>query len=483
MPSFGNIYTHMSSDYKKYLVRQMGLKEAQFVPFVREDEHPDIDPDELRKGTGEERREHGMSPKKARKTATDHLEEPNQGHYYSGVEKAKKAGMLKDQTMLSPTAKAPQILAIGIRGSSTGGLPSGADQTPDLAPHKLGGYDRVAPEDLNTTLVDKTPANPEIKQETNPINQNPATGQGVTHPHQIQVTAGEEPQSTTGASTDSDPTLKLKSAMPKGIDIDITEKEEEPHHEEENPMIPVTSLSETFERHKKLAMEIVKRHQQVHECATCGCGDPHDKHEVKETSDEDPNKKTYGHLFRLKKMLAKTPEGPKKDQLKAEYEKKMKELKEGTEKKARTCYHCKQPHPCACDKKDEEDAKLQRDNPEAYRKKFGMKVDKRSDLNESYTAPFQRMRAMAGLGPVILGKDGQWVDTTITEAHPPGASHPFVTHWKMDKEKAGYVKVDENKLNAVKAQLEKKSKRGTLSDKELLLTKRIAEVLQKRTQK
>ena len=169
------------TDYKKYFLRQMGLKEAQFVPFMREDEHPDIDP------------EAQMQPK------------------------------------VSPTAIRTPIIAVGIRGSVTGGLPSGADQNqPDLAPTKLGGYDRVEPEDLNTKLVNKTPTNAEIGQETNPINQTPSTGQGVTHPHQIQVTAGEEPQAMTGASTDSDPTLKLKSGVPKGIDIDLTEKEDEP---------------------------------------------------------------------------------------------------------------------------------------------------------------------------------------------------------------------------------------------------------------
>ena len=50
----------------------------------------------------------------------------------------------------------------------------------------------------------------------------------------------------------------------------------------------------------------------------------------------------------------------------------------------------------------------------------------------------------------------------------------------MDKEKAGFVKIDKAKLNHIKAQLEKKSERGTLSDKELLLTKRIGEVLKRR---
>lgn len=649
MPFGGNIYTYMNETaYKKYLVRQLGLKEAQFVPFVREDEHPDIDP------------EAQMQPK------------------------------------VSPTAIPTPIIAVGIRGSVTGGLPSGADQTPDLAPTKLGGYDRVSPEDLNTKLVDKTPPNPEIKQQSNPINQNPSTGHGVTHPHQIQVTAGEEPQSTTGASTDSDPTLKLKSAQPKGIDIDITEKDEEPTHEEENPMIPATSLSEgvdprglsgallkilngaitakrlfrntkdpakkehfrqsglaltkkfndaseqyktmtgktwgehiankpnetwfqdtpqqpptnpslqeTFERHKRLALEIIKRHS---ECVPCGCGDPNDTHghgtpknegfaddlrksqkhiggdsrkeaEVrdkiltglkKKVKDSKPKKDAEGNeqglseevecqkchqqfdfnlvaevamgavkcpacnaiinqegqaLFEAKHKDGcqcgfcknKGSFGKKKDVKEdgggddpdfkekdaKQWRKDRSASKEGEEVRkhldkdkkdkadnldegkddSRVCGICGQKHPCSCDKKDELDAELLRKNPSAYRKDLertkGGRTDKKFGLHESYSPPFARMRGLAGIGDVILSSNGNWTNTTIEE-HLPGAAHPFTTHWKMDKEKAGMVKVDEAKLQKVYEALNKKSKRGTLSDKELLLTKRIGEALKKR---
>lgn len=421
------------SDFKKYLLRQLGLKESQFVPSpLREkDEYPGIDPDELEKGTEEEAGEHGMTLGKARKTATQHLEEPGQAHYYSGLAKAKKAGMLKDQVMMSPTAIPTPVIGIAIRGSSTGGLPSGADQTnPDISPSKVGGYNRIEVNPVNSKLVDKTPVNQAISQGMKPIVDNPQTADPVTHPHQIQRTAGEEPQSTTGASTDSDPTLKLKTAEPKGIDIDIQEDDvsEEPRQEEENPMIPATSLSETFERHKRMALEVVRRHQ--------------------------------------------LSEGKHKDGSKTTKDVDWISMKEA---KARVCFHCKKPHPCDCDKKDEEDAKLQRDNPEAYRKKFGMKVDKRSDLNESYTPPFARMRGLAGLGKVVLGSNGLWENV--------GASQPFQTHWKMDPEKAGMVKIDEEKLKKVRAMLNRKSKRGALSDTELQLAKRLDEVLKRRSMK
>ena len=62
----------------------------------------------------------------------------------------------------------------------------------------------------------------------------------------------------------------------------------------------------------------------------------------------------------------------------------------------------------------------------------------------------------------------------------PGANKPFNTNWKMDEKKAGFVKIDEEKLNKIKASLERKSKRGTLSDDELELAKKLNEVLKKR---
>ncbi len=460
-------------DYKKYLLRQLGLKESQFVPSpLREkDEHPDIDPERWLAASKKEKEEHPqLSKADANLIAKQHLQK----------------GEMKEQSpFLSPTARPTPVIGIAIRGSSTGGLPSGADQTnPDISPSKVGGYNRVEVNPVNSKLVDKTPVNQAISQGMKPIVANPQTADPVTHPHQMQRTAGEEPQSTTGASTDSDPTLKLKTAEPKGIDIDIQEDDvsEEPRQEEENPMIPATSLSETFERHKKLmeaSLGLKKcpcsngkctcgpqckcRKTGVCECATCGCGDPSDTHGHGE---EKPEKK---------------PEPKKPTVTKKQYfDPKTKTVKDVDwismkEAKARVCFHCKKPHPCDCDKKDEEDAKLQRDNPEAYRKKFGMKVDKRSDLNESYTPPFARMRGLAGLGNVVLGSNGLWENV--------GASQPFQTHWKMDPEKAGMVKIDEEKLKKVRAMLNRKSKRGSLSDNELLLAKRLDEVLKLRSQK
>lgn len=564
------------NDYKDHIRRSLGLTEAQFIPAfkLKTEDFPGIDPKE---------------------------------------------------PQISPTARPTPIIALGIRGSSSGGLPSGVDQgRQDISPSKVGGYDRVSPQNLNHHTFDKTPSNPEIKQ-TAPVNPDPSTGQGVTHPHQIQVTAHEVPQAATGASTDSDPTLKLRSAVPKGIDIDITaeggaESDEEVKNEDNNTaMIPATSLSETFERNKDLMRERLGlkkcpcgcekgkctcppdckcKKTGVCECATCGCGDPNDTHGKKDAK--------VGWGTTMSGECGICGRDHPTDQCtepgaKAQYKKdSMSE-----DKKPRVCFHCKKPHPCACDKKDEDDAKLQRNNPEEYRKRFGMKIDKRSDLDprdrgetvecknchnpfnyrlvaeismgavkcpacdavlnqegivlaegkhkagcqcgfcknkgsfgkkkdkekevtegddednqgdnpefkekhdkqwrkdrsaskagddvraefdkdkkkvdeqqrldESYAAPFQRMRSLAGVGNMILTSNG-----LMENKNDPGANKPFNTNWKMDKEKAGFVKIDEEKLNKVKASLERKSKRGTLSDDEYELAKKITEVLKKR---
>jgi hypothetical protein len=396
------IFMNETANYKKYVMRQMGLKEAHFAPFPK----------------------------------TDPLSEPQ----------------------VSPTARPPTILALGIRGSSTGGLPSGADQLgKDISPTKVGGYDRVEPQNLNSKLVNKTPNNPEIQQDTNPINNNPSTGDGVTHPHQIQVTAHEEPQSVTGASTDTDPTLTLKSATPKAIEVDVAQENADSEEEERNnnnntAMIPATSLSETFARHRKLMLEKLGLcscgckpsectckpdckcgcNKKVEECATCGCGDPTDMHDHEEESKDS--------------------------------------LDEGKHKAGCECGFCK--NKVNFGKKKKEDA---HDDSSEVKETDENKVDEQQRLDESYAAPFQRMRSLAGVGNMILTSNG-----LLENKNDPGASRPFNTHWKMDKEKAGYVKIDEDKLKKVHATLERKSKRGTLSDKEMELVKRLNEVLKKR---
>ena len=228
------------SNYKNYQLSQLGIRESSIKPSeVERDAFPGIDPDELETGIEDEKDEHEMSIDKAKKTAIQHLETPDQKHYYSGLEKAKSQGMLKD--IFSPTAIATPVIALGIRGSSTGGLPSGQDQTgvsqstesgklggyetmgKSSGKGKLGGYEEVSLAKNNSELVNKTPSNPQIKS-NEPIAVVAPTI-ATPHAHQIQQGEGNPPQSITGADSDDNSSLTLKSALPKGIDIDVNEED------------------------------------------------------------------------------------------------------------------------------------------------------------------------------------------------------------------------------------------------------------------
>jgi hypothetical protein len=126
------------------------------------------------------------------------------------------------ERMLSPTAIVPQVLAVAVRGSSTGGLPSRNNMTPG----KLGGYEPIPTAKENSMVVDKTPASNTIDS-SSPISKDedaPMEPNGK-HPHQVQNTPDQPPQAVTGASTEDDSPLQLKSALPQGIDIDVVEGE------------------------------------------------------------------------------------------------------------------------------------------------------------------------------------------------------------------------------------------------------------------
>lgn len=168
------------SDYKNFLLRQLGIKEGQIpASSIDRNEFPGIDPQE-------ESPETQPTPR---------------------------------EKMMSPTAIATPVIGIAVRGSVTGGLPSGRE----ISPSKLGGYAPVQTGKENSEIYNKTPKNSEISS-AGPISSNGGTQpSGGEHPHQVQNDAGEPPQATTGASTDSDPSLKLKDAAPKEIDVDVAE--------------------------------------------------------------------------------------------------------------------------------------------------------------------------------------------------------------------------------------------------------------------
>lgn len=172
------------SQYKNFLLRQLGIKESTFPKSeVNPNAFPGIDPEE----------QNG-----------DMQNEPSD----------------RDK-MMSPTAVATPVLAVAVRGSSTGGLPSGKN----MDPSRLGGYEPIKPQKDNSELVNKTPKNGVIDS-SELKNDNPPTDE-TPHPHQVQNDEGEPPQSVTGASTDDEQPLSLKTAMPQGIEVDVAEDKQE----------------------------------------------------------------------------------------------------------------------------------------------------------------------------------------------------------------------------------------------------------------
>lgn len=160
------------SDYKNYLLRQMGLKEGVFEPKPDE-EDPIKDMENQSSAFGK---------------------------------------------MLSPTAKSTPIIGLAVRGSSTGGLPSGA------TPAKMGGYAPVNLEKSNSELVHKTPKTSVIQngEPKVPEGSMPTTPSSP-HPHQVQKNSDAAPQKVTGGQETVPDDLKLKNAAPKSIDIDVQE--------------------------------------------------------------------------------------------------------------------------------------------------------------------------------------------------------------------------------------------------------------------
>jgi hypothetical protein len=325
-----------NSNYKGYLLRQLGIKESMIPPsLVERNTFPGIDPDELEMGAEDEKGEHHMSDEDAQQTAAQHLGEPKQGHYYSGLDMAKKIGMLKD-AITSPTAIRTPIIGVSVRGSTSGGLPSGADQRGgNITPTNFGGYTPVPTDNPNSKLINKTPSNSTINS-TTPIAPVAAVAQtGVEpHPHQVQNASNEPPQSVTGASTDSDDTLTLKSAAPRGLEIDVAEESNN------------TDGSNSQENEESVS-----------------------KHQV-----------------------------------------------DGS----------------------------------------------RPGMNETFTKHIQLMKE-------YIGKREDFE----LETEGVGASEPFNTKWKMDKEKAGMVKIDDKKLESIQESLNAKSKQRPLNEKELQLARRV----------
>lgn len=417
------------SNYKKYFIRQLGLGESLKPAEIQPS---DVDPKELEAGTSDEM-EHTANKTDAQTIALQHL--TNNPKYYTSM---KKAGLDEDgtdpsqlnQPAMSPSARSTPVIAMAIRGSSTGGLPTGADRemslsqnsgvdVTNLSPSQLGGYEPIAPAKNNSKVVNKTPVNSTIKSSM--LNTG-ATSSETTpneHPHQVQGFHGEPPQDVTGASTDSDDSLTLKMAMPKGVDVDIQEDDEKDGYDE-------------YEH-----------------------GSDEENH-----SDNPEFQRKSAEMFRKSRSASPVGDEIRKAMgINETFARHLKLMNETID--ARNLAECDCGPDCECD--GGENCECDVCKPEKEKEK----------VEEKYSAPFEKMRGLANLGERRVSKNGLW-----ESSHKPGEN--FTTHWKMDKEKAGMVKIDEKKLLSVKESL---SKKATLTEKESVVLKKIDEVLQKRTAK
>jgi len=485
----------MSTIYKNYLLRQMGVKESQIKPsIVERNAFPNIDPDELEMGSKDEKEEHGMSDEKAAQTAAQHLQQKDQGHYYTGMEKAKKQGMLKDALMgggmLSPTAKATPVIAVAIRGSNTGGLPSGADQTgisPSTPTGRLGGYEPIPTAKDNSELIDKTPSNPQINSPS-PKAEVPQTIVDP-HPHQTQHATGDVPQAVTGASTDSDSTLTLKSLLskPKTVDIDVAEE----GGQKMNDMDGEESMEDNDKAQQGLNEG---KHKSGCQCGFCknkgsfgkkkdtdeGCCD-----EKKEEVDEGKKKKETHPKGCCVKCWEKgrqitcredgtcpkcSPKATKVDETFKRHTMLMKEYLGIKESKCK----CGDPD-CTCDCVTDEC------------KTCG--CGKLNTVHEEVTPAklvrvseaFEKMRGLANLGERRVMSDGLWNSPINEEKWMQDASKPS-TKGALHKDLGipEDKKIPTEKLESLKKMLHTKAENGELTPKELKLSRRVNAALNMR---
>ena len=228
------------SNYKSFYLRQLGIKESTMPSTQTPDQE-----------------EEGQLGQDAIEQGSDKFQD-----------------LLKTK---GPVAMPSSVIGLAVRGSSTGGFPSGMDQTgisPSTPTGRLGGYEPIKASKDNSQIVNKTPGNETIGSK-NPIGNDNMPTNGDEHPHQIQQLKGNEaPQDLTGAASDPDSNMKVQNELPneqpnqsQEISIDVAD----------NAM--ADDNSENPEEEKPLAMspegEKMRDHQNISEGkhkAGCKCG-------------------------------------------------------------------------------------------------------------------------------------------------------------------------------------------------------------------
>lgn len=464
---------------------------------------PGIDPDELEMGANDEREEHGMPQDKAELTARQHLDKPNQGHYYSGMEKAKDKGMLKEKPM-SPTAMSPQILGIAVRGSVTGGLPSGGmpsmgptSLTPSdtaIAPEgagvdpkskaALGGLELVSKQTPNSTVVDGTPQNQMISS-AGPIADIVPPTPADEHPSQVQQVDGEPVQALTGTSADREAPMGEKPEPEKfevdredeeeygAIDIDVPKGEgEEQEGEEEDDM----KLSNVLKEGK---------HKAGCQCGFCknkgSFGKKKDKAKDKDEGEEKDEKADS-----KKEKSKKKPFGTGLDEVFARH-KKLMEDKLGLKEDFTDDELWKDLHPelpvdpyAANDARERGLAGCTPMGSPAHAHKTVEPIlpdpytGEKDKYAESYSPAFEKMRGLAGISKDrVLSSNGLWENKT-NECVPCGCDKPNTEHPKKTK------KLTTEQLRKLQ---ERFGKKGQLTEQEQAVSTMITSALKARGEK
>jgi hypothetical protein len=223
------------SKFKNSILTELGIKESSLPQSaVREDAFPGIDP---------ENQDDSME------------QEPS----------------ARDR-MMSPTAKSHQVLAVAVRGSNTGGLPSGNN----MSRGKLGGYEPISNAKENSLVVNKTPDSKVIASPAPIANDGGAESTPAEeHPHQTQTATDEPPQAVTGASQEDNTSLKLTANLPKGIDVDVSEENHENGEESKEEMqeskgLPIEKLIAARQSLQEKAQKgtMSKKESEVFACIT-----------------------------------------------------------------------------------------------------------------------------------------------------------------------------------------------------------------------
>lgn len=433
------------SNYKSYFIRQLGIKESQDITTEG------FDRKELATGINVEK-EHTDDANIAAQIAKDHLREDP--HYYTKLTKAGLEETNKLSDLISPTRGNP-VIGMAVRGSSTGGLPSGA--MPTLGPTSL------------------TPSSTE---------DSPKTDAGVDIKSSAALGGLEKVQKQTPNSTIVDKTPKndtIDSAEPIAKDVPETPADGHPSQVQQIKTVAVQALTGTTDDPNAPSGDI-----------------PHPENFA--TDDENGDMSLKGACPKgIDVEVPGDEESEEGEEHGEEHDEEEKEeLHEGKHKSGCKCGFCMNKGKFGKKKNDDNDKNDKNDDNDANDKNDDNDKNDKNDSNDKKSKkPFGTSLDEVFARHSALMKE----KLNLEDKQPVGDSTPI--NWKMDKEKAGMVKVDEDvkeckpcgcnkpntvhdkktkkitteKLQAIHEQLVKKSEKVPLTEQETKIADLIVSTL------